>query len=265
MRNGELVAGSNAHYDDAGYYTAAYAERTADVDYYVALAEKYGGPILEYGCGNGRIALPIARLGIDITGVDRSDTMLADFRASLKQEAREVRKRVSIKRGDMRKLTLRRKFPLVLCTFNTFLHLYTRDDVERFCARVRRHMTPRGRFVVDVCMPDPEELHRDPSRIYRQPRFKHSSGQVVRYGERFDYDRLRQVLFVSMEFEPTGRPLEGWVTPLAHRQFFPQELEALLHYNGLEVVDVHGDFSNTKPTSATDEIALHCKLRSGFR
>ena len=53
--------------------------------------------------------------------------------------------------------------------------------------------------------------------------------------EYFDYDPARQVLFVSMEFEPVGKPGETWVTPLAHRQFFPQEWEALLHYNGFRV------------------------------
>ena len=260
-RDAELEAGSDAHYLDAAYYAAAYADRNEDVDYYLGLAAEADADVLEYGCGNGRIAMPLARLGLEVWGVDRSKVMLADLRRRLAGEP-ALRKRIHLREGDMRAVRLRRRFPLVLCTFNTFLHLYTRDDVERFLARVRAHLAPKGRFVVDVAMPDPEELARDPNRIHRVPRFKHpSTGEVVRYGERFDYDPLRQVLLVSMEFEPKGRPRDAWMTPLAHRQFFPQELEALLHYNGLEVVDLHADFEMKPPDRDSRELIFHCKKR----
>lgn len=260
-RDAELEAGSDAHYEDVVYYRATYADRSEDVDYYLGIAAEADCDLLEYGCGNGRIALPLARIGLDVWGIDRSATMLDDLRRRLEHEPALAR-RVHVRQGDMREVRIRRRFPLVLCTFNTFLHLYTRDDVERFLARVVAHLSPKGRFVVDVTMPDPEELSRDPARIHRVPRFKHpSTGEVVRYGERFDYDPLRQVLLVSMEFEPKGRPADRWMTPLAHRQFFPQELEALLHYNGLEVVDVHADFEVKPPARDSRELIFHCRKR----
>jgi SAM-dependent methyltransferase len=258
-RDAELEAGSDAHYDDVHYYRATYERRAADVGYYLELAGAGTGPVLEYGCGNGRITIPIALTGREIVGVDRSKPMLADLRARLRQTPGL---RATVRYGDMRRLRLRRRFPLVLCTFNTFLHLYTRDDVERFCARVREHLAPRGRFVFDVSMPEATELARDPKRLYRVPPFRHAgTGEVVRYGERFDYDPLRQVLFVGMEFEPRGRPRSGWMTPLAHRQFYPQELEALLHYNGLEVVEVHEDFERKAATREASELVFHCLAR----
>lgn len=264
-RDAELEAGSDAHYTDPRYYASTYADRDEDVDYYVARAVEHGGPVLEYGCGNGRILLPMARAGLRVTGVDRSTPMVGDLRARLKLEAAPVRERARVRRGDMRSWRSKERYPLVLCTFNTFLHLYDRRDVERFCARVLAHLTPRGRFVVDVSIPMPEELTRTPDKLHRTPRFKHpSTGEVVRYGERFDYDVLRQVLLVSMEFEPKGRPQDAWMTPLAHRQFFPQELEALLHYNGLEVVDVHGDFVTSAPDQDVEELIFHCRRRRGF-
>jgi SAM-dependent methyltransferase len=264
-RDAELEAGSDAHYTDPRYYASTYADRREDVDYYVALATGLGGPVLEYGCGSGRISIPLARAGLDVTGVDRSKPMLDDFRLRLKLQIPEVKKRIRIRRGDMRTVSLGKRFPLVLCTFNTLLHLYTRQDVERFLARVRKHLTRRGRFVVDASMPVPEELGRRPDQLRRTPRFKHpSSGEIVRYGERFDYDALRQVLLVSMEFEPRGRPADAWMTPLAHRQFFPQELEALLHYNGLELTEVHGDFVQGAPAQDAADLIYHCRLRRGF-
>jgi SAM-dependent methyltransferase len=257
-RDLELEAGSLAHYEDPAYYTSTYASRIDDVAFYVALARRVGGPVLEYGVGNGRIALPIARHGLDIVGMDHSGPMLRDLRARLAVEPEDVRRRVRTVRGDMKRVRLHRAFPLVLCTFNTALHLYTRADVERFLARVREHLTPRGRFVVDLSMPSLADLARDAAHPFHAPRFRHpSSGEVVRNRERFDYDPVRQVLFVAMEFEPVARPEKAWMTPLAHRQFFPQEWEALLHYNGFRVERVEGDFHGGALTSESDVMVWH--------
>lgn len=270
-RDAELEAGSDAHYEDPEYYGAAYADRFEDVDYYAALAADLGGPILEYGCGSGRITLPLARLGLEVTGVDRSRPMLAALRRHLRGEAkRALRERITLRCGDIRTVKLDRRFPLVLCTFNTLLHLYTRRDLERFCARVVAHLRRGGRFVVDASVPDLDDMRADPNRIYRVPRFRHpSTGEVVRYGERFDYDPLRQVLTIAMEFETVdkrrGRPPASWMTPLSHRQYFPQELQALLHYNGLEVFDIHGDYRFEAPTAEAVELVYHCRVRRRWR
>ena len=85
-------------------------------------------------------------------------------------------------------------------------------------------------------------------------------GELVRYSERFDYDRLRQVLFVAMEFSPADGA-EGWMTPLAHRQFYPEELSALLHYNGFAITERHGDFFRAPLTASSATMILHCRPR----
>jgi SAM-dependent methyltransferase len=261
----ELQAGSHAHYEDPAYYTATYAYRIDDVAFYVGLTRSFGGPVLEYGVGNGRIALPIARHGAEVVGVDWSRPMVDDLRARLRHEPAEVRRRVRLVRGDMRRVRLERRFPLVICTFNTALHLYTRRDVERFFACVRSHLTDGGRFVVDLSVPPLDELARDPARPRHAPRFRHpSAGVMVKYKEHFDYDPARQVLFVSMEFEPV-REEKAWVTPLAHRQFFPQEWEALLHYNGFDVERVEGDFHGGALTKESDVMVWHATLRRTMR
>ncbi|MGD0677871.1 MAG: class I SAM-dependent methyltransferase [Polyangiaceae bacterium] len=258
----ELEAGSLAHYEDPSYYTSIYGERVADVAFYVALARECAGPVLEYGCGNGRIALPIARHDVEIVGVDHASAMLDDLRARLKREAPGVRSRLRAVRGDMRRTRLRRRFPLVIAAFNTVLHLYTRQDVERFLARVRDHLTVGGRFVVDLSMPALADLARPPSRPFHAPRFRHpTAGVIVKNRERFDYDPLRQVLFVAMEFEPVGDPERAWMTPLAHRQFFPQEWEALLHYNGFAVDRVEGDFTGGPLVNGSEVMVWHARRR----
>ena len=268
-RDRELEAGTSAHYEDPAYYTKTYRGRVEDVRFYVDLAETAGGAMLEYGCGNGRITLPAARAGASITGVDLSPPMLADLRARLRAEPEEVRARVTLRRGDMRAVRLGRRFPLVICPFNAFLHLYERRDVERFLARARAHLAPKGQLVFDVSVPEPEELARDPEKAYFAPRFRYpnadgSAGPTIRYSERFDYDKVRQVLFVAMEFAPTDGS-DAWMTPLAHRQFYPQELEALLHYNGFEIREQYGDFFRSPLASHSATMVLCCRARRGRR
>lgn len=254
----ELEVGSSAHYADPALYARTYARRSEDVRFYVELA-RGARSVLEYGCGNGRIALPIARAGVPVTGVDLSAEMLADLRARLAKEKEDVRARLRLLRGDMRaKKVPGARFPLVLCTFNTFLHLYTRDDVERFLARVRAHLAPSGRFVFDVSMPSPIDLARDPARTYRLPDVRHPDGRRYRYRERFDYEPLRQVLFVAMEHEGDDH---SFVTPLAHRQFFPAELEALLHYNGFAIETLAGDFGGAPADRHADSLVYTCRAR----
>jgi SAM-dependent methyltransferase len=261
----ELEVGSRAHYDDPAYYTKTYERRTDDVAFYVELAKKRRANVLEYGAGNGRIAIPIARAGLRITGLDLSRPMLDDFAAKLRAEPDAVRRRVRLRLGDMRRARLHAKFGLVICPFNAFLHLYSRKEVEQFFTRVHEHLTPKGTFALDVSMPSPHEHVRDPNRPYSAPRFRDpTTGEMIRYAERFDYDPARQVMFVSMEFSPQGRSAP-WVTPLAHRQFFPQELEALLHYNGFAVERVYGDFLGGKLDRYSEVMVFVCRPAAARR
>ncbi|HEX4515125.1 MAG TPA: class I SAM-dependent methyltransferase, partial [Polyangiaceae bacterium] len=255
----ELRVGALAHFEDPAYYAQTYAPRVADVIHYVDLAKRVRGPVLEYGIGNGRVAIPMARVGIRVVGVDHSRPMLADLARRLREERPEVRARIEARQGDMRTKALGRRFDLVIAPFNVLLHLYTRRDVERFLARVRTHLSPRGRFVMDLSVPVPEDLARDPNVAHGAPPFRHPSAGVVRYQERFDYDRVRQILFVTMELTPKKSPKDAFVVPLAHRQFFPQEWEALLHYNGFEIDRVQGDFTGGKFDNDSDVMVVHAR------
>lgn len=196
---------------------------------------------------------------MEVAGIDASRPMLKDLRLRLKKEPAAVRARVRAVHGDLRTAKLGRRFPLVICPFNTALHLYDRPDVEQWLARVKEHLTPAGKLVFDVSMPMPEDLARDPRAPYRIPPFEHPTLGRVRYREHFDYDRVRQILFVSMVFEPKSG--EERMTPLAHRQFYPREMEALLHYNGFEITELAGDFDGGPLQQRSDVMIFHARPR----
>jgi SAM-dependent methyltransferase len=281
-RDLELEAGARAHFEDPLYYAETYKWRRDDVAYYRAIAEEHGR-VLEYGIGTGRIALPTARAGVEVTGLDHCGPMLDHFRELLKSEPPAIRRRVRLHEGDMRAARVKARFPLVTCPFNTALHLYTREDVEQWLARVKEHLEPKGELVFDISMPVNEDLARDPNVPYRVPPFEHPTAGRVSYREHFDYDRVRQILFVSMFFEPAPKPRsasakattksraaskessESFMTPLAHRQFYPQEMEALLHYNGFEVRELYGDFERGPLVQRSDVMVWHVRRRGRSR
>jgi SAM-dependent methyltransferase len=253
--------GASAHYADPNFYTGAYDARRHDIDYYVRAARDSGGPVLEYGVGNGRIALQIARAGLTVEGIDLSRPMLDDFERKLSNEPASVRKRVRLHHGDMRELELGRKFALVTLPFNAFLHLYLRTDVEAFLARVRSHLAPDGVFLFDFSLPDPRDLARDPeTRFPSNPLSDPDTGAEVAYAERFEYDPLRQLLLVRIEISALdGSELR--TMPLTHRQYFPREMEALLHYNGFEQIFFTADFTDLPLDRHTDSIVVRARAR----
>lgn len=221
-------------YRDAAAYDARYADRADDVAFYQRVAARFGGPVLELGCGDGRIGARIARDGHEVWGLDRSLALLAAMRPGVRAVA-----------GDIRGFDLGRTFPLVIAPFNTVLHLYTRVDMERFLAAVARHLAPGGRLVFDASTPRPRDLARDPRRWLRV-------GPDHR--EQHAYEPLEQILYVTSE-EGAGRTL------LAHRQWFPAELEAALHYNGFAVDAVTADFRDEEPAFDADVLCWTCSRR----
>lgn len=247
------------HFDDPRYYDKAYSARRDDVAFYRELALRVGGPVLEYGIGNGRVALEIARAGVEVVGVDCCRPMLDDLRTKLEHEPPVVRRRVKGTFGDMRTRRLGRRFPLVIAPFNVVLHLYTRRDFERFLLRVRDHLTSAGRLVFDFSLPHPEDLALDPERWFGSPRFRDpTSGKLVRYHERFAYDSLTQLLCMTFRFTPVDGSAP-WETELVHRQWYPEELAAVLHYAGFRVVRRSAEFRGEAPGPGSDTLVVECK------
>lgn len=267
-----LQAGTEAHYSDAGYYDRAYRRHRADLNFYLQTALEHGAPILELGCGTGRITLPLARAGLDIVGVDSSIEMLERAQEKLSTQADDVRSLVEFRQGDIRSFRFERdrqrgkgkpqKFRLIISPFNVMQHLYSLDDIERCLEMVRQHLMPRaGRFVFDVLMPDVRSFSRNPTRQYKLGKIYHPAGDKrYNYTESFDYDPVSQVQYIRMYFEDPDDPGGSFETPLCHRQFFPAELEALLRYNGFEVVHRFGDFARNPLEEYSDSQIFVCRL-----
>ena len=133
-----------------------------DVAFFVDAASTAGGPVLELGCGTGRVLIPTARAGIDIVGLDSSPRMLDVCRQRLLDEPEAAQKRVTLVQSEMQQFDLGRSFTLVTIPFRPFQHLLTVEDQLACLASIRRHLVEGGRLIFDVFNPSLDALVKQP-------------------------------------------------------------------------------------------------------
>ncbi len=154
------VMNESFYRDVAPLYDLEFDEFDIDLDLYRGYAEIVGSPILELGCGTGRLLVPLAEAGFDVTGVDASLDMLERARARLE---RSELSNVDLVHGDMRQLAglPNDTFRLVFCAVNSFLHLESRVAQLDTLSAVRRVLDDRGVLVHRRIPPDSTRAQRN--------------------------------------------------------------------------------------------------------
>jgi SAM-dependent methyltransferase len=223
--------------------------RLQDVAFYREAAREFGDPILELGCGTGRITMALAEDGKRVTGLDLSERMLEHAvkkRASVFVEARE---RVHLVQGDMAHFDLGEKFRLIIIPFRPFQHLLEVQKQMDCLNCVRKHLAPSGRLILDVFQTDAERMH-DPIHMREASvtEYKTADDREVKISERVAaFHRAEQINDVEMIFSvvhPGGRK-ERLVFAWPLRYFFRYEIEHLLARCGFQVTALYGDFDQT--------------------
>jgi SAM-dependent methyltransferase len=245
--------------DSAQYYDLApvYQNRT-DAAFYLARALEARGPVLELGCGSGRILTPIARAGVDITGLDASPAMLEICGARLRAEGLSAPTIL----GDMRHFDFARKFALITIPFRPFQHLLDPPDQIACLESLRRHLAPEGRFIFDVFDPRMDLILGEDGLEAVEFEFTGPNGRAMqRSVKRIGHDRARQVQHMELIFtdQQSGarQPL-----PLTMRYFFRYELEHLLARCGFEVMEVLGNFDGSPVGDTVKELIFISRLRN---
>jgi len=227
-----------------------YKNRT-DVQFFIDEAVKTGGPVLELGCGTGRVLIPTAREGIDIVGFDFSDHMLNKCREYLAKEPEEVRERVTLLQGDMREFNLGRKFNLITLPFRPFQHLTTVDDQIKCLDCIYEHLNNDGILILDLFNPsipflgdeaalketgeEPEITLPDGRRMKR--RFKIVSRDF--------FSQVSQIEIIYYVTHPSGKT-ERLVHEFPMRYIFRWETEHLLARCGYEILELFADYDRSE-------------------
>lgn len=230
-------------YDSVPLYQAR-----QDVDFYVQEARAAAGPVLELGCGTGRILLPIARAGATITGIDGSRQMLARCRAKLAAEPAALRQRVTLREGDIHDFALDGRFALVIAPFRVFQHLLTSDAQLRALGAVRRHLAPGGRLIFDVFNPrfemlvaaDGQEHEETGEHLLPDGRSFRRTYRIARVDWVAQTSDSELIYYVSPE---PGAPPVRHVQAFQMRWYLRAELEHLLARAGFVVREIYGDWN----------------------
>ncbi|PKO21633.1 MAG: class I SAM-dependent methyltransferase [Chloroflexi bacterium HGW-Chloroflexi-1] len=247
--------------DRAGGYTAyqftaefydhvePYRERQ-DVAFFVEMAQESGGPVLEVGCGTGRVLIPTARAGFEIVGLDLAPLMLAACREKLAQEPAEVQARVELVEDDMRAFDLGRQFALVTIPFRPFQHLITVADQIACLKTIHRHLKPGGRLALDLFNPSLPYL-ADAARLDEfgdEPGIIMPDGRRVlrraRIAARDYFNQIQDTELTYYVTYPDGRQ-ERRVHAFPMRYLFRFEAEHLLARCGFEVEALYADYDRS--------------------
>lgn len=236
---------------------------TSGVSFYSALAQETGSPVLELACGTGRVTIPIAKLGFQVTGLDIVPGML--------DQARTKSADLSVRwvEGDARTFDLGEQYRLIFLTGNAFQAFVTNTEQAALLQRVHAHLHDNGLFAFETRNPMFSRSENRERRFFSLttndeeeawPSFIDVNGNEVRITRTQVYDHVAQILHLkSYKRWYVGEKEYTKIARTALRYTFPQELAALLHYNGFTIVRQYGDWNLEPLTAASPGIISVCR------
>jgi len=236
-----------------------------DIEFYSRLAAASKGPVLEIGCGTGRVTVPMLEAGASVTGLDLCPDMLDVARQKVSSLPGPIRERAGFVQADMTDFSIDCRFGLIVTPFRPFQHLTTPEEQLACLGCVRNHLAPGGKFVLDIFDPDLDIL-TDRGRVNEfgdEPPTGLPDGSelTVRYRTPC-IDRTAQVCHCEMIYHvlhPDGRR-ERFVQPFTMRWTYRFEAEHLLALSGFRVREVFGGYSG-EPVGA-GELVFIAEARS---
>ncbi|HEX5164904.1 MAG TPA: class I SAM-dependent methyltransferase [Thermomicrobiales bacterium] len=236
----------------AGYYDLEYATHTADLDFYREFAYQAGGPILELGCGSGRVLTALVETGLELTGLDNSPAMLTLARESLDSDVRLVECSMDAvaECAELRP----DHYWMAYSAINTFLHLPDTTAQLRALEGLRRVVVQGGLLLLDLMTPDPHYLAGLDGRVV------HELSATLPDGNRLDkwavrtHDFATQTIDTTVFFDTTDAT--GTVSRVSGRYLTRYihvfELEHLLERAGWRLISLYGSY-DLSPFSSDSE------------
>jgi SAM-dependent methyltransferase len=232
-----------------------------DRDLYLALAARTGSPVLELAVGSGRIAVPLASAGHDVTGVDVDPAMLRRARAAADQAGRATARRIHLVEGDARTVRLgdAGTYRLAMIPLNSIFLMGTRAGQAAAVQTLAAHVAPGGLAVLDAWLPDADDLSRYDGRLVLEwVREDPATGHTVTKAGAAEYDATTGVVRLTTIFEsgPPGEPPSRWVRADLLRLVGPDDLVAFAEACGLVVEEVAGGYDLERLGPGADRVVL---------
>jgi SAM-dependent methyltransferase len=245
----------------ARLYDLDLAEEPGDLDLYLALAARTGGPILEVAVGSGRVAVPLAADGYDVTGVDVDPAMLARARHAAAAAGEAVTGRLELVEGDGREIRLPNAgaYRLAFVPLNSLFLVGNRADQAAVVATLAAHLAPGGLAVVDCWLPDVEDLARYDGRLVLEwIRDEPETGRTASKTGAALWDASANAVRLTTIFEEgmQGEPPLRWVRVDRMRLVSPDDLVAMAEAAGLQVEALAGDYDLGPLEAGSERVIL---------
>ncbi len=226
----------------AKFYDLRYGDFLDDLPMYTGFAARTGGPILELGCGTGRLLIPLAKEGYDVTGVDISTEMLKIARE--KAAKASVQEKVELIEGDVRTFSTTKEYPLALSAVSSFMAL---DSLEKQIAgleNVRKAMRPGGLLILDLFNPNPSVLLEGDGRVNFVGEWELEDGSVVQeFSIRTTHasSQIHEITYLYDVLKPDGS-IDRHRTQVRLKYIGEPEGRLLLERTGYKVEAVYGSY-----------------------
>ena len=226
----------------APFYDIEHAHFDEDLSLYTNFAELCGGPLLELACGSGRLLVPLAREGYELTGVDNSASMLNLAQNALEQA--KVAAQCKLVHENMSRLHLGQKFRLAFIALGSFGHVCTRQEQRQTLAAVHDHLIPGGRFILDISNADVRYMEQLSGQMLHQGTWKRDDGALLSHFVSPASSRTKHMLELTHFYEEhqQGEAIRRTVTTTHLYLFERNEVELLLEEAGFGITDVYGDY-----------------------
>jgi SAM-dependent methyltransferase len=242
---------------------SSYAERVArlydwehdpyrdDEELFVALARRFGGPVLELACGTGRLLAPLAAAGLDCTGVDVAPAMLARARQRLSRLGLQAQ----LSEQDMARLRLEGRFRTILLVLDSFGLLVDQADQLATLQAARRHVTHDGRFILDVSNGNLRGGSEPAEELLHHLTAESITKWVVR--RTHPAEQLDEVLCFYDELD--DGVVRRTMVEFRLRWFTRFELQLLLEKAGWEVDELYGGYGLEPYGPTSDRLICVCR------
>jgi SAM-dependent methyltransferase len=241
-------------YDAPDLYDFLFEALDFDIPFWLGVAREAKGPVLEVGCGTGRVLLRLIEAGIDADGLDASGPMIELLQA--KARARGLNPRAVV--ADIRDFAMPRRYARVLCVFNGFAHCETTEDQVRALRCCHEHLNPGGTLVLHMSYPGPKYwAEPDGVPTLEIERKDHVSGRTMQLWDTRTKDPVAQLQRSELEIrevDEAGRKASSRLFATSQRWVYRFELELLFQAAGFTRWDIFGGFEGKPLTSPEDQM-----------
>jgi SAM-dependent methyltransferase len=241
-------------FDRPDLYDAIFDQFQIDIEFWKSAAPP--GPVLDLGCGTGRVTIPLLQMGLEVEGADASEPMLARFREKAAGLGFDVKTYLC----EMHTFRSPRRYATIVCAFNSFAHNFTAEMQIATLRACRKHLAPGGKLVLHMSLPPPSMwLEAEGPPVLECEVAIRGTGRKLQLWDRRTLNRVEQTQHSVNELRVLGaggETIESFIGETDVKWITKPEMELLLRAAGFEKFEILGGFDRRPIARDSDEMLV---------